>query len=79
MRKIRPVDVPEELIEQLAEALKVDTATAADIIVWEANVVRDAVVDFDAERFFDRTRRDIALGYFNRLAPAKTPLTSPRR
>ena len=35
------------------------------MIVWMANVVRDAVIDFDAERFFDRTRRDIALGYLN--------------
>jgi hypothetical protein len=66
MGKIRPVDVPETLIEQLAEKIETDTATAADIIVWNANVVRDAVIDFDAERFFDRTRRDIALGYFNR-------------
>jgi hypothetical protein len=70
---IRPVDVPETLIEQLAEALKVDTATAADMIVWMANAVRGAVNDFDAERFFDRTRRDIALGYLDRYAPAKLP------
>jgi hypothetical protein len=50
MKKITPTDIPEDLIEQLAEKLQTDTATAADIIVWNANVVRDAVVDFDAER-----------------------------
>jgi hypothetical protein len=65
MRKIRPIDIPEDLVQELSEALKTDTATAADMIVWMANVVRDAVIDFDAERFFDRTRRDIALGYLN--------------
>jgi hypothetical protein len=65
MRKIRPIDIPEDLVQELSEALKTDTATAADMIVWMANVVRDAVIDFDAERFFDRTRRDVALGYLN--------------
>jgi hypothetical protein len=66
---IRPVDVPETLIEQLAERLQVDAVTAADMIVWMANVVREAVIDFDAERYFDRTRRDIALGYLDRYVP----------
>jgi hypothetical protein len=62
MSKIRAVDVPEELIEQLAQRLQTDSAVAVDILVWSANVVRDAVVDFDAERFYARTRLDIALG-----------------
>jgi hypothetical protein len=68
-KKIRPIDIPEDLVQELSEALKTDTATAADMIAWMANVVRDAVIDFDTERFFDRTRRDIALGYLNWPAP----------
>jgi hypothetical protein len=73
MRKIRPVDIPESLIEELAERLQVDSAMAVDLIAHESNVVAAAVVDFDAERHFDRTRRDIALGYYDRDAPAKLP------
>jgi hypothetical protein len=38
-----------------------------------SNVVAAAVVDFDAERYFDRTRRDIALGRLDCYAPAKLP------
>jgi hypothetical protein len=66
MRKIRPIDLPEDVIEQVAEAGKVDTAMAVDMLAWLANIECDAVVDFDFERFLDRTRRDIASGYFNR-------------
>jgi hypothetical protein len=68
---IRPIDVPEELIEQLAEALKVDAATAVDIIVWMANVERDVVVDFDLERCLNRIGRDITAGRLGWLNPAK--------
>jgi hypothetical protein len=37
MKKITPVDVPEDMIEELAEALKTDTATLADLIVYLGN------------------------------------------
>jgi hypothetical protein len=66
MKKITPTDVPEDLIEQLAQRLGTDTATAVDIIAWNASVVREAVTDFDAERFYARTSLDIALGYLDR-------------
>jgi hypothetical protein len=73
MKKITPTDVPEDLIEQLAARLQVDDAMAADILVWGANVVADAVVDFDAERYFDWTRHDIALGRLDHYAPRNLP------
>jgi hypothetical protein len=76
MKKLKPIDVPEDLIEQLADRLQVDTGRAADLLAHLSNVVAAAVVDFDAERYFDRTRHDIALGYFDPYAPAKLP---PRR
>jgi hypothetical protein len=37
MKKITPVDVPEDMIEELAEAMKTDTATLADLIVYLGN------------------------------------------
>ena len=59
MRKIRPIDVPEDLIEALAERLQVDTDRAADLLAHLCNVVADAIVDsFDAERYPNWTRRD---------------------
>jgi hypothetical protein len=76
MSKIRAVDIPESLIEELADRLEVDTASAADLLAYMANVVAAAVVDFDAERYFDRTRPDIGLGYFDHYAPRNLP---PRR
>jgi hypothetical protein len=76
MKKITPTDIPEDLIEQLAERLQVDSASAADLLAYMANVVAAAVVDFDAERYFDRTRPDIGLGYFDHYAPRNLP---PRR
>jgi hypothetical protein len=76
MKKIRAIDVPESLIEQLADRLQVDSASAADLLAYTANMVADAVTDFDAERYFDRTGRDISLGYFDCHAPRNLP---PRR
>jgi hypothetical protein len=73
MKKIRPTDVPEDLIEQLAARLQVDDDRAADLLAYLSNVVREAVVEFDGERYFDRTRRDIALGRLDWYAPAKLP------
>jgi hypothetical protein len=40
MRKIRPIDIPEDLVQELSEALKTNTATAVDMIVRMANVVQ---------------------------------------
>src|SRR5947207_13330935 len=76
MKKITPTDVPEDLIEQLADRLQVDGVMAVDMLTYSANVVADAVIDFDAERYFDRTRLDIGLGYFDHYAPRNLP---PRR
>jgi hypothetical protein len=76
MKKITPTDIPEDLIEQLAERLQVDSASAADLLAYMANVVANAVIDFDAERYFDRTGRDISLGYLDHYAPRNLP---PRR
>jgi hypothetical protein len=67
MKKITPTDIPEDLIEQLAERLQIETASAPDLIAYLANAVSAAVVDFDAERYFDQTRRDIARGYLDCL------------
>ena len=76
MKKIRPIDIPEDLIEQLAERLQVDGDRAADLLVYFSNVMADTVIDFDAERYFDRTRHDIALGRLDHYAPRNLP---PRR
>ena len=73
---IRAVDVPEDLIQELADRLQIDTAMAADLIAHLSNVVGTAVVDFDGERYFNRTRRDIALGRLDHYAPRNLP---PRR
>jgi hypothetical protein len=73
MKKIRPIDFPEDVIRELAKRLQVDDDRAADLIAHLANVVADAVVDFDVERYFNGTRRDIALGRFDCYAPAKLP------
>ena len=32
--RLRPIDVPEELIEIRAKSLKIDTATAVDLVVF---------------------------------------------
>jgi hypothetical protein len=32
MKKIRPIDIPEDLIEQLADRLQVDTGMTADLL-----------------------------------------------
>jgi hypothetical protein len=79
MKKIRPIEVPEDLIEQLAERLEVDGDRAADLLAHQCSVVADAVVDFDAERHFDYLRRIIALGRFDEYAPAKMPPDVRRR
>jgi hypothetical protein len=73
MKKIRAVDIPEDLIEQLADRLRVDTAMAADLLAHLCNVVSAAVVAFDAEQHFDYLRRIIALGRLDCYAPAKLP------
>jgi hypothetical protein len=69
MKKIRAVDIPEDLIEQLADRLQVDSDRAADLLAHQCSVVADHVVDFDAERHFDYLRRIIALGRFDDYAP----------
>ena len=76
MRTIRAVDIPEDLIEQLADRLQVDTDMAADLLAHQCTVVASAVVDFDAERHFDYLRRIIALGRYDCYAPRNLP---PRR
>ena len=76
MKKIRPIDIPEDLIEQLAERLQVDGDRAADLLAHQCTVVASAVVDFDAERHFDYLRRIIALGRYDCYAPRNLP---PRR
>jgi hypothetical protein len=68
-----PTDIPEDLIQALSDRLQVDTAMATDLLAYLSNVVAAAVVDFDAERHFDRTRRDIALGRFDDYAPRNLP------
>jgi hypothetical protein len=73
---ITPTDLPEDLIQQLADRLQVDTGMAADLLAHLCNVVSAAVVDFDADRYFDWTRRDIALGRLDHYAPRNLP---PRR
>ena len=73
---IRAVDVPEDLIQELADRLRIDTGMAADLLAHRCNVVAAAVVDFDAERYFDRTTRDLAAGRLDHYAPRNLP---PRR
>jgi hypothetical protein len=73
MRKIRAIDIPEDLIEQLADRLEVETDRAADLLVHQCNVVAGAVVDFDADRHFDYLRRIIALGRYDDYAPRNLP------
>jgi hypothetical protein len=73
MKKIRPIDIPEDLIEQLAERLQVDGDRAADLLAHQCSVVADAVVDWDAERHYDYLRRIIALGRFDDYAPRNLP------
>ena len=72
MKKITPTDIPETLIQALADRLQVDGDRAVDLIAHLSNVVADAIGDsFDAERYFNWTRRDIALGRLDCYAPAK--------
>jgi hypothetical protein len=77
MKKIRAIDVPEDLIEQLAERLQVDNAMAADLLACLANVVADAVVDFDAERYLrpDATRHRAGIPRPVRAREIATTLT----
>jgi hypothetical protein len=73
VNKIRAIDVPEDLIQELADRLQVDTGMAADLLAHLCSVVSAAVVAFDAERHFDYLRRIIALGRLDCYAPARLP------
>jgi hypothetical protein len=73
MKKIRAVDIPEDLIEQLAERLRVDTDRAADLLAHDCSVVSAAVVKFDADQHFDYLRRIIAKGHYDDYAPRNLP------
>jgi hypothetical protein len=79
MSKIRPIDIPEDLIQQLADRLQVDSDRAVDLLAHQCSVVADHVVDWDAEKHFDYLRRIIALGRFDKYAPAKMPPDVRRR
>jgi hypothetical protein len=77
MKKITPTDIPEELIEQLAERLQVDSASTAELLAYLANVVADAVVDFDAARYLrpDATRHRAGIPRPVRAREIATTLT----
>ena len=38
---LKPTDIPEEVIEQLAESLKIDTATVVDFIMFLYRETKD--------------------------------------
>jgi hypothetical protein len=65
VKKIRPTDVPEDLIQALAQAGRRDADEAADFAVWMLSAMQAVVVDFNLERALDRLRHDIALGHFD--------------
>jgi hypothetical protein len=79
MRKIRAIDIPEDLIQQLAARLRVDGDLAADLLAHQCSLVADAVVDWDAERHFDYLRRIIALGRFDEYRNLPPRLRRPHK
>jgi hypothetical protein len=54
---LRPVDIPEDVIEKVATLGRMDTAEATDFIVYMFGRMRPLVVDLELERFFDWMKR----------------------